>query len=356
MKTRIKKLQQRLNTENLDVLLVSDLAHIRYLVGFTGSSALLFVFRNEAHFFTDFRYKSQSAEQVEGATVHIVARQLIADAAELDALAKPYVKIGYESEYLTQASLTRFQTSLVKAVFLPTTGLVEDLAMVKDKDELSSIKGAVRISDIAFERILGIMKPGVREDEIAAELEYQMKMLGSSKPAFDSIIASGYRAALPHGIASSKKLKRGEFVTLDFGATYEGYVSDITRTVVIGKATTRQKRIYDIVAKAQLKAISVAKAGISCQKVDAAARKVIYKAGYGKKFGHGLGHGIGLVVHELPRLSPEANGILQPGHVVTIEPGIYIPNWGGVRIEDDVVIRRNGCTVLNKAPKELIEL
>jgi len=356
MKIRIKKLQQKLAAENIDALLVSDLAHIRYLVGFTGSSALLFVFRKQAHFFTDFRYKSQSAKQVQGATIHIVKRQLVADAAELDELQRPYIKVGYESEYMTQATLTRFQAILNTTVFLPTTGLVEDLAMVKDKDELAAIKGAVKISDIAFERILGIMKPGVREDEIAAELEYQMKMLGSSKPSFESIIASGWRAALPHGIASSKKLKKGEFVTLDFGATYDGYVSDITRTVVIGKATSRQKKIYDIVSKAQLKAIGAARAGISGAKVDAVARKIITKAGYGKKFGHGLGHGIGLVVHEMPRLSPEANGILQPGNVVTIEPGIYIPNWGGVRIEDDVVITRSGCKVLNKAPKELIEL
>lgn len=359
MKTRIEKLQQSLVSENLDVLLVSELAHVRYLCGFSATENLdgiLLVFGDAAHLFTDSRYSEQAAKQVKGAKVHIVSGNRLAEIAKFKPLQKPYLKIGFEGEYLSYGSMSMLQTFLEKAILLPTTGLVEKFAMIKDKDELSEIRGAVRISDTAFKRILQIIKPGAREDELAAELEYQMKMLGSEKPSFDTIVASGYRGALPHGLASSKKLKKGEFVTFDFGATYKGYVSDITRTVVLGKATAKQKKIYGIVAKAQLKAIAAAKAGITGAKLDSVAREVITKARYGKNFGHGLGHGIGLLVHEGPRLSPQSDYVLQPGNVVTIEPGIYIPNWGGVRIEDDVVIRRDGCTVLNKAPKELIEL
>lgn len=358
-RTRIKKIQQKIVSENLDVLLVSELTHVRYLCGFAVTEALdgvLVVLKNEAHLFTDFRYKDQAANEAKGVRIRVGQRNALADIVNFKPLQRPHLKIGFESSYLTHGSLTSLQKSLEKAVFIPTERLIEELAMVKDKDELANIKEAVRISDTAFERILAIVKPGVREIEVAAELEYQMKMLGSEKPAFETIIASGFRGALPHGLASKKKVKKGEFVTFDFGATYNGYVSDISRTIVVGKATARQKKIYNIVAKAQLRAIKAAKAGMTGVKLDSVARKVIEKSGFAKKFGHGLGHGIGLMIHEGPSLSPRSDNVLRPGNVVTIEPGIYISKWGGVRIEDDIVIRRNGCTVLNKAPKELIEL
>ena len=358
-KTRIKKIQQKIVSENFDVLLVSELAHVRYLCGFAATEALdgiLVVLKGEAHLFTDFRYKDQAAKEAKGVRIRVGQRNALADIVNFKPLQKPYLKIGIESNYLTHRSLKSLQDSLEKAVFIPTEGLVEELAMVKDKDEIANIKEAVRISDTAFGRILAIVKPGVREIDLAAELEYQMRMLGSEKPAFETIAASGFRGALPHGLASKKRVKKGEFITFDFGATYNGYVSDITRTIVVGKATARQKKIYNIVAKAQLKAIKAAKAGIPGVKLDSVARNLIKKNGYGKNFGHGLGHGIGLMVHEGPSLSPRSEIVLRPGNVVTIEPGIYISKWGGVRIEDDVVIRRNGCTVLNKAPKELIEL
>jgi Xaa-Pro aminopeptidase len=359
MKTRIRKLQRLIADENIDALLVSELSHIRYLCGFSATETLdgmLVVLRDSAHLFTDFRYREQAAEQVTGARVHIVERQLIIDVCDFEPLGKLHLRIGFEGDFLTHGTLERLKSGIDKGIFIPTNDLVEELSIVKDRTELSRIKGAVKISDTAFERILGIIQPGVREDEIAAELEYQMKMLGSEKPSFETIVASGYRGALPHGLASSKVIKKGEMVTFDFGATYEGYVSDITRTVVVGKATSRQKRIYNLVAKAQLKAIGAAKAGMTCAKLDAVARNIITKGGFGKKFGHGLGHGIGLLVHEGPRVSPKSDYVLKPGNVITIEPGIYISKWGGVRIEDDVVIRRGGCAVLNRAPKELIEL
>ncbi len=359
-RTRTKKVQKKIVSENLDAFLVSELAHVRYLCGFAATESLdciLLVFRNEAHLITDFRYREQAAEQAKGVDVHIADRKLLDYIGRLRPLhTPPYIKIGYEALYLVDGVLKGLQERLPRAIFIPTRDIIEDLAMVKDRSELASIKEAVRISDTAFERILAIIRPGIRETELAAELEYQMRMLGSEKAAFETIVASGYRGALPHGLASGKKVKKGEFITFDFGATYNGYTSDITRTVVVGKATARQKKIYGVVAKAQQKAISAAKAGITGVKLDSIARDIISRAGYAKRFGHGLGHGIGLLVHEKPTLSPKSDSTLAPGNVVTIEPGIYIPNWGGVRIEDDVVIRRGGCTVLNKAPKELLEL
>jgi Xaa-Pro aminopeptidase len=203
---------------------------------------------------------------------------------------------------------------------------------------------------------LGILKPGLVEKDIAAELEYQMKMLGATKEAFGSIVASGYRSALPHGLASNKKIKKGDFVTFDFGALYNGYCSDITRTVVIGKATMRQKKIYSVVQRAQMAGIRKVKAGVTGKEVDTAARKVIEKAGFGRNFGHGTGHGIGLEVHAAPRVSKLGTQPLKSNMVITIEPGIYVSGWGGVRIEDDVVVRPKGGLVLNKAPKKLLEL
>jgi len=359
MKSRINKLQKKLRAENLDVLLVTELSHIRYLTGFHCTEifdGIAVITQKEAHLFTDFRYKEQAKEEVEYAKVHVGNRYSLKELPDFKPLQENYIKIGFESDHLPHSKVSELRHMLTTAVFIPTTGIVEEMAMVKESSAVSKIKGAVKISDTAFERILGMIEPGIREDELAAELEYQMKMLGSEKPSFDTIVASGYRGALPHGLASSKAVKKGDFITFDFGATYQGYVSDITRTVVVGKPTSRQRKIYDTVLKAQLKAIRAAKAGITGKKLDSVARDYIKKAKFGKYFGHGLGHGVGMLVHEGPRVSPLADNVLEPGNVVTIEPGIYIPGWGGVRIEDDVVIKKNGCTVLNKAPKELIEL
>jgi Xaa-Pro aminopeptidase len=196
----------------------------------------------------------------------------------------------------------------------------------------------------------------VRERELAAELEYQMMMLGSEKPAFETIVASGYRSAMPHGVASDKKVQKGDLITFDFGATVNGYVSDITRTVVVGKASPRQKKIYEIVLKAQLAGIKKVRAGLTGEQVDAVCRKIITRAGYGKNFGHGTGHGIGYFIHLGPRVSFLSKDKLKVNNVITIEPGIYLSGWGGVRIEDDVVVTKNGCKVLNKAEKKLLEL
>jgi len=354
---RIASLKKKILAENLDGMIITHLDHVRYLSGYTGINGLLVIRKNGSDFFTDFRYADQAKKQVKGARVHIATKgDLIANLKEFEPVHKKYYKFGVAEEYLTVTGIKKLEQSVPEAVFLGADQLLAELGWVKEPAELQAIKKAVKVGDTAFERILQLITPGVSERELAAELEYQMLMLGSEKPAFETIVASGYRSAMPHGVASDKKVKKGDFVTFDFGATVNGYVSDMTRTVVVGKATSRQKRIYGIVLKAQLAGIKKVKAGIKAKEVDLTCRRIITRAGYGKNFGHGTGHGIGYFIHLGPRLSFQSEDKLMVNNVVTVEPGIYISGWGGVRIEDDVVITRSGCKVLNKAEKKLLEL
>lgn len=353
---RIGELRQKMKAENLDGMIITHLDHIRYLTGFTGTAGMLIVKTKGASFFTDFRYKDQAGKQVTGATVQIVQGEAIGQLKEFPELNKKNFRYGFDGEYLTVSQRSRIIHALPDALLANASGLLSELGWVKDKTEIKLIEKAVEISDVAFERILNIIAPGVRESELCAELEYQMMMLGSEKPAFETIVASGWRSALPHGVASTKKLEQGDFVTFDFGATYKGYVSDMTRTVVVGKATAKQKKIYNLVLRAQKAGIRKVKAGVDGRAVDDVCRRIITKAGHGDDFGHGTGHGIGYFVHVGPRVSPKSNDKLKVGNVITIEPGVYLSGWGGVRIEDDVVVTRSGGRVLNKAPKNLLEL
>ena len=353
---RINLLRQQVVAENLDGLIVTDLNSVRYLTGFTGSAGLLFITDRKADFFTDSRYTIQAKKQVKGARVRQAKGALYDALGKLPGILTKNLLYGFDGESLTVAERKRLQAVLPEAQLVSADALMTEQGWVKEKDEIDSIKKAVAISDIGFERILNLVAPGIRERELAAELEYQMIMLGSEKPAFETIVASGYRSAMPHGVASVRKVKKGDFVTFDFGATVDGYVSDITRTVVVGKATSRQKRIYDIVLRSQKAGIRKVKAGVTGVAVDAACRNIIKKAGYAKNFGHGTGHGIGYLIHTGPRVSPLSKDKLKPNNVITIEPGIYIDGWGGVRIEDDVVVTRSGGKVLNKAEKKLLEL
>lgn len=363
MKARIDKLRKYLAANNLDAAFVfypldtgRFLPNVRYLTGFSGSAGAVFVTRKSAFFITDFRYIDQSRAQVKGLNIIISKKQPIPTLEQIAAAKVKNLRIAIEAHRMTVAQKKVLAEALPRAILVDTEEMVEEMMLCKDRSELDNIKEAVRISDVAFERVLGILRPGLREKEVAAELEYQMKMLGADKEAFESIVASGYRSAMPHGIASEKKLAKGEFITFDFGALYRGYCSDITRTVVLGKATPRQKKVYDIVARAQTAAIRKVRAGVTGREVDAAARNIINRAGFEKNFGHGTGHGIGLEVHAGPRVSPLGTQPLKSNMVITIEPGIYISGWGGVRIEDDVVVRPKGSLVLNKAPKKLLEI
>ena len=355
-KERIDDMKKNLATHNLDGLIVTHPDFIRYLTGFTGSSGVFVVTTTSADFVTDFRYKDQSSKQVKGAKIYIHSGDYLGALKNSAKHQKKNLRFGYSGTYATIAQLNNMKKNFPNALLIDADYVTDELGWVKDKSELASITKACEISDMAFERILNMVAPGVRESELAAELEYQMRMLGSEKPAFESIIASGYRSALPHGIASMKKVKKGDFITFDFGATYNGYVSDMTRTIVVGKATTRQKNIYNLVLRAQKAGIRKIKAGVTGKAVDDACRNLISKAGYGKDFGHGTGHGIGFYVHVGPRLSPLSDDKLKAGNVVTVEPGIYVSGWGGVRIEDDVLVTKSGGKVLNSSPKNLLEV
>lgn len=353
--SRIQKANALVRKNKVDIMLISNLTNIRYLSGFSGSNALLVLAPPKAYFLTDFRYTVQARKEVKNSQVIIAERELISELIKLPCFKKK-VKVGFESVYMTVKTLEQIKELISRAVFAPVENLVESILIVKDNAEINRIKKAVKITDTAFSRILDMIKPGVKERDLSLELNYQMIKMGADGPAFDFIVASGQRSSMPHGKASDRKIKKGDLITFDFGCYYEGYSSDMTRTVVLGKAGEKQKKIYNIVLKAQLAAIDAARAGISAKELDSVARDVINKEGYGDNFGHGLGHGLGLEVHSAPVVSQRSQDILASGHVITIEPGIYIPNWGGVRIEDNVMITQNGCKNFTKSPKELIEL
>ncbi len=357
---RIADLRKKVQAANLDGMIIADLDQVRYLAGYTGSNGLLVITDKTALFLTDFRYTEQAKKEVKGAKVNIMKTgDLVAGLAEFPGLNRRNMRFGYAESKLSVAAVQKLTISLPDILLAPADNVLLDLGWVKDKDEIEYISRACEIGDTALERVLNLVKPGVREKEICAELEYQMMMLGSERPAFDTIIASGYRSAMPHGDASQKRIRKGDFVTFDFGATVNGYVSDMTRTIVVGKATPRQKKIYEIVLKAQKAGVRKVKAGVPARVIDETCRKIITRARFGKNFGHGTGHGIGYnrtPIHTGPRLSPISDDKLMVNNVITVEPGIYITGWGGVRIEDDVVVTRTGGKVLNRTPKNLLEL
>lgn len=354
MQTRIKKVYELMDKEGLEALLIDSPENRQYLTGFTGTAGRVLFTGKGAYFITDFRYVEQAKEQTEGYEIVEISSNFEQGLNEL--LQKDGVKmLGFESRAISHEQFLRY-VEVLEVELQRTTDLIEGLRVIKEQEEIEKIRKAVEITDAAFAHILDFIKPGVTEREIALELEFYQKRMGGEKNAFDFIVASGQRSALPHGVASEKVIEKGDFVTLDFGVFYQGYCSDLTRTVVVGEPDEKQREVYELVLKAQLAVIENVKAGMSCKEVDEIARGIIGEAGYRENFGHGLGHGIGLEIHEGPRVSFTSETILQTGMVMTNEPGIYIPGWGGVRIEDDLLITEEGCEVLNKAPKELIIL
>jgi Xaa-Pro aminopeptidase len=356
MLNRIRKLQNILKKENLDLLLVTSLPNVRYLSGYTGTNGLVLVSPHGSLFLTDFRYKEQAREQVKNLKVMVVERELILSLPALNLFKPKRLKLGFESNHLNCGTHRKLKNLLPYCLLVPTENLIESLSVKKNQNEIDKIKKAASITDRVFYEILDLVKPQTKEQDLAAEIEYRFKKHGSSAPFFETIVASGKRSALPHGVASSKKVEKGDLVTLDMGAVYDGYTADMTRTVVVGKANKLQKKVYNIVLKAQKEAISKVKPKIKACDLDKVARDIIKWTGYGKYFGHGLGHGIGGIIHAGPAINPRNQQFLEAGMVITIEPGIYIPNWGGVRIEDDVLITKKGCEILTKADKNLIEL
>jgi Xaa-Pro aminopeptidase len=355
-KIRLQKLRAAL-PRSCDAVFITHLVNVRYLCGFTGTAGALLITRDAAHFLTDSRYAAQAAQQIpEIYRVHINNKNPWHCIAPL--LAKSAGLLAFESEHTSVATAEDATKKLKKIQLLPQRDLAEKLRLIKDENELAIIQRAAVVADQCFDYICGELRPGLREDEVALAMETFMREQGASGPSFTFIVASGERSALPHGVASSKVLSAGDLVTLDIGAIVDGYCSDLTRTVCLGKATAKQKKIYRTVWEAQTKSLQAIKAGARCTAVDKVAREIIANAGYGDYFGHGLGHGVGMDIHEAPRLSPLGKGTLQENMVVTCEPGIYIDGWGGVRIEDLIVVGKDGPKVLSHCakPAKIMEL
>lgn len=354
MNKRIEQVQERIKALDLDTFLVISPENRRYLTGFTGTAGWVLVTQEDAYFFTDFRYVEQAHEQVKDCQIvrldqfspYLTVRQKM---EELD-----LYTMGIESERCTveeyQALKNQFGTKAIQ----PQQHLVEDIRMIKSPEEIELIAQAEHIGDEAFKHILGFIKPGVTEKEVALELEFFMRRQGAQSLSFDSIVASGARSSLPHGVASDKKIEAGDFVTMDFGCIYKGYCSDMTRTIAVGKVDERQKEVYNLVLKAQLEALAGIKAGVIGKDIDALCRAVYREAGCLSYFGHGLGHSVGLEIHEEPRFSTKDEHVMQENMIMTVEPGLYYPNWGGVRIEDLIVIKEDGYENLTHSPKELL--
>jgi len=358
MNRRVDSLRSRFQSLRIDSFLVTNPPHLRYLSGFSGSSGAGLVTPRSLRFFTDGRYAAQVKKELSGGwKVHVSPSsdtlfRMIRDASVL----KPGARVGIDGNTLSYEEFRTLKKMLHGVKFLPKAGVIEEIASIKDESEIRSIKKAVEITDRTFTEILPLIKPGVRELDIAAEISYRQRRGGAERDAFDTIVASGSRSALPHGQASSRKIGRGELVTLDFGCVVDGYHCDMTRTVAVGRIGRREKEIYALVLDAQQTAVAAVRAGMRTRELDAAARDVIRRGGYDKYFRHSLGHGIGLQIHEAPRISVQSGSVLKAGQVITVEPGVYFPPLGGVRIEDVVVVTPRGAAVLNRSPKELITL
>ena len=346
---KFDKIQQLLERESLDALLVMSAENRRYLSEFTGSSGALIITKESRFLMSDFRYKAQGAEQAEEFEFILQEKGLLESIVSFMS-SKGLKRIGFEGEHVNYNTYSQLSKSFD---VVPLTGEVEKIRLIKTDEELDLIIKACEIADQSYEYILTYVKAGMTELEVKNELEAHMTSLGASGPSFDTIVASGHRGALPHGVASDKVIEDGDMVTLDFGAWYKGYASDITRTFAVGSVSPEMEEIYNIVLESQLKSLDEIKAGMTGKEADSIARDVISAKGHGEHFGHSLGHGLGLEVHELPGLSQKSTMTLEPGMVITIEPGIYVDGLGGVRIEDDAVVTEKGLKKLTHSSKKL---
>lgn len=352
--SRVKAIQEAVQKEGLDALLITSSYNLRYASGFTGSAGLSVVTKDKAYFITDFRYTEQAAEQAVGFEVIKHAGNPYDDVEKIIQDEK-LANIGFEKDFVTFASYEMIEKKLT-AELKPVSGLVEALREIKEDAEVEIIQEAIKITEYAYEEILKFIKPGVTEIEVANKLDFLMREKGATSVSFDTIVASGKRSAMPHGVASEKEIEQGDMITIDFGCYYKGYVSDMTRTFSLGDPGEELKKIHQIVLNANLKVTEAAKPGITAKELDAIARDYITEQGYGEAFGHSTGHGIGLEVHEGPGIHFRNEKPLVEGNVITNEPGIYIPGLGGVRIEDDLLITKDGHRNLMSVTKELIQL
>jgi Xaa-Pro aminopeptidase len=354
---RQRLLTDALADKRLDALLVTHLPNVRYLTGFTGSAGVLLIGqKGKPIFITDGRYTSQAHEQVQGAKV-IIGKGAALDAAAQQIVRLKLANIGIESDHMAVSLRSRLSKLLAKNTKVKeTSNLVEEIRLIKDAGELAAIERAVKLGADIFKAALKTIKPGVRETDVAAELEYAARRAGATGMSFETIVASGPRSALPHGVASVSRIPERGFVVLDYGVILDGYCSDMTRTVHVGRPSPEARRMYNAVLESQLAGIDAVKAGATAGDVDYACRQNLRSAKLDRYFIHSTGHGVGLEIHENPRLARNQETPLAAGMVVTIEPGIYVEGKGGIRIEDMVAVTEEGCDVLTPVSKELIIL
>ena len=348
---RIENLRPLIKEAGIDALFITDTANVAYFTGQKGDDCYLYISQDEAYIITDFRYLEMAESMHEWLDFDMTK----AGRTILDILKDRNAKnIGVERDAITLDLFMKLNTGLKEIKTLtPVSGLVEKLRMIKDENEIESTRKACEIAKTTYLHMLDFLKPGLEEVEAAAELEYYMRKCGAEGPSFDTILISGVKTSMPHGVPGHKKIEKGDFVTMDFGCKVDGYCSDMTRTVAIGSVTDEMREVYNVVLKAQLNAIEHLHAGITGIEGDAFARSIIEEAGYGAYFGHSLGHGTGLKIHEAPNYSPAYKGIIPAGAILSIEPGIYLPGKFGVRIEDLALVTEKGIIDFEDAPKEL---
>lgn len=352
LKIRLEKLKSKMKEKNLDAIFISKPENMFYISGFTGEGFVI-VMQDRINLFTDFRYMEQAKKEAsETEIIDITTTSLSKNFKNI--IQNCDIKnLGIESDHLTIKNYYRLKDHFRNINLIRAENIIEELRIIKDSKEITAIKKAQEITDKTFLHIIDHIRPGVTELEIASEIDYFMKKSGA-ETSFKTIVVSGKKSSLPHGVPSGKKLEIGDTVTIDFGAKYAGYCSDMTRTIFLGKPSKMQEKIFNIVLEAQEIALEYIKSGILGKDIDKKARKLIEDHGFGKNFGHSLGHGVGIEIHEEPKLSKKSMTKLMPGMVVTVEPGIYIENSIGVRIEDLVVVTEKGCKNLTSSPKYII--
>jgi len=351
---RRDKLRSQLRKAKLDALLVTNFTNVSYLTGFTGDDSYLLVTAKHCIVLSDERYTTQLEEECPDLELEIrgPGKKMLSSVAKVVSRLKAK-HVGFESASMTVSLHSRLATELKRSELIAAEGWIEQLRMVKDRDEIDRTRRACKMARRAFEVVRATLVPEMTELQVAADLEYQARRFGGKCMSFPSIVAVGPRSALPHASPTSQRLAEDDFLLIDWGVNEGLYMSDLTRILVTGKISPKLRKVYGLVLKAQLAGIQAIRPGVTCEAVDKVARDVIAKAGYGKQFGHGLGHGTGLEIHEAPRLSGGQETVLKPGMIVTVEPGIYLPGWGGVRIEDDILVTRSGHEVLTSVTKDL---
>ncbi|NOY41737.1 MAG: aminopeptidase P family protein [Planctomycetes bacterium] len=353
---RRNKIRRMLRKHRVDALLVTNFTNVSYLTGFTGDDSYLLLTGKNDIVLSDERYTTQLEEECPELELNIrgPGKKMLSAVSRLLTSVKAK-RLAIEAGSMTVALHLALQESVKGCELVPASGWVEELRAVKDRDEIAKTRVACEQARRAFEVVRASLTPEMTELQVAADLEYQARRFGGKCLSFPPIVAVGARAALPHASPTEQRLENADFTLIDWGVNEGQYVSDLTRVLVTGKISPKLRKVYGVVLNAQLAAIKSIRPGVACGAVDQVARSIIAKAGYGKQFGHGLGHGTGLEVHEAPRLSQGQSTLLAPGMIVTVEPGIYLPGWGGVRIEDDILVTRTGHEVLTSVPKELDE-